>query len=497
MFKSLSSVWGLLFIVSLTAGAQTKQGSTAAPRKWTLQECVDYAYSHNIQLKQSELTANTNENVFLQSLWNAAPTLNGSSSLSYSAGGRSVNPYTNTVVSGQTFRSSNMNLNLGLTIFNGLQNTNGIRRNQATLEASRQDILDRRNTTALNLVQAYVNILAAKEQKEAAVLQLSTTTAQIDRTKKLVSAGAAAQATLLTLQAQAATEEVNIINYDNNLELAKLNLMQIMQKPADEPFDISAPQIDPPADYAPLTAASQDIYSYAEEHQPVIKASELRIKSSRFAAEVAYGALLPSLTVSAGYYTSYSSLGTSTTIDQSKVVLSQTPTGYYGPVTPGVIPQPNVYSYTLDPSAYKTENINFNNQFNNNLRSGLTFNLNIPIFNGFSAQTNAQNAVINRKNAELNRDLAKNTLRQSIEQSYLNAKLGSKTYYATQKQVTALRESFRATDERFNVGAINSVDYQLAKNNLNKAEADLIRTKYDFLVKAKILDFYQGKDLSF
>ncbi|MES2387788.1 MAG: TolC family protein [Bacteroidota bacterium] len=459
-------------------------------KKWSLQDCIDYAMKNNIQLKQQALNAESSKIALNQSYYNALPSVNAAGNQSYNAGGRSVNPYDNTVVENTTFRTNSMNINAGMNIYNGMQNTNAIRRNKVNLEASLLDIQDRTNTTILNLVQAYVNILSSREQLNAAKLQLATTTLQVDRSKVLVTAGALAEANLLNLVAQAATEEVNIITYENNVELARLSLLQIMQKPADEPFDISVPGVEPPSNYA-LENTAREIYSFAEVHQPVIKAANARIQSAMLSKRIATGALAPTLSVSAGYYTSYSQLAKSVTYDKSQGLVKQFQPFLYDNGS-GV--ESPIYTYGYPGT---TTNISFGDQFDNNLRSNLTFNLSIPIFNGLSARSQIYNARITERNAELNRDAAKNTLRQTIEQAYLAAKLSSKQYNANVKQVGSLRESFRANEQRFNVGSMNSVDYNQAKNNLNKAETDLIRAKYDFVVKAKVLDFYQGKDLSF
>ena len=255
---------------------------------------------------------------------------------------------------------------------------------------------------------------------------------------------------------------------------------------------MDAPNVDNAPKYIE-EASSLEVYKYAEKNQPVIKAAEYRIKSAEHSIQVAKGALMPTFTMSAGYYTNYSSIATKTSFDQKAVpVRNSTPTYYYDNGSN----VPNVYGYSLPSSAIISENISYGSQLTNNLRSSIQFNISVPIFSGFSARNTLANAIITRKNADLNRDAAKNTLRQTIEQSYLNARLSSRQFAATQKQVSSLKESFRVNEQRFNVGAMNSVDYNLSKTNLNKAETDLIRAKYDYILKTKVLEFYEGKELN-
>lgn len=485
--------FAVTLLLSLMAQGQTAQ--TTSGKKWTLQSCIDYALRNNITLRQNDLTVNTNNNNYQQSQYNALPTLTGSATQAYSGGGRSVNPYNNQIVTNQTYRTNNLILSSSVNLFAGGQNTANIQKNKATLEAARADRENQQNTIKLNIVQAYVNILSTQELVNSAKLQLATTNLQVERSSKLVNAGAQAESALLTLKAQQATEEITVITNENTLELNYLTLKQLLQITAEEPFDIENPNVTVPETWT-ADESSADIYKYAEKSQPVIQAATFRIKSAQYGISAAQGGLFPTLSLSAGYYTNYSSIASNTTYDATVApVRNSTPTYYYDDGKGSNIP--NVYGYSLPASAIKSENVSFKDQFNNNLRSSIQFNLNVPIFSGYSARTTLANAIINRKNAELTRESARNTLRQTIEQAYLNAKLAYRQYIATQKQVSALKESFRVNEQKFNVGTVNSVDYNLSKTNLSKAENDLIRARYDFILKTKVLEFYQGKEMRF
>jgi outer membrane protein len=159
----------------------------------------------------------------------------------------------------------------------------------------------------------------------------------------------------------------------------------------------------------------------------------------------------------------------------------------YSSAAPDQFPDPS------SPSGFK-ENT-YLNQLDFNLNRGLSLTLNIPIFARFQNNTNIALAKLNYENSKYIESTTKNQLRQNIEQSYYNARAAAKTYAATSRQVEALQESFRNAEQRFNLGATNSVEYNQIKNDFNRANNDLIRNKYDYIFKLKVLDFYQGKPI--
>lgn len=480
----------LYFSICLSAATFSAFAQTpaASSEKWTLQACVDYALQHNLQVKQTELTAETNRNNLVQSKANLLPSVSGSASHSYNIG-RSIDPYTNTVVQNETVQSNSFSLGLNMNLFSGFQTRNTIERNKLTTKASELDIETNKNTIALQVVSAYTQILFSQELLKNAQTQLATSKSQVERTEKLVKAGSLPMTNLLDLKAQMAADEQNVVTYENQLDMAKLNLLQLLQKPATETIEIVVPNVDAPQESV-LQRNAQDIYNAAEKTQPQIKAAELRIQSSERNISIAKGGYMPSLTMSAGVYSSYSSIAQRYVYDGSII---EYPTGAYwkDPVSGSNVP---IYSVTRGGHA---EKFAYFKQLDNNLRENVAFSLNIPIFSNLQNKTNVANAVINRESARYSAESTKNTLRQTIEQAYLDAKLAQKTFTTTQNQVAAYQESFRATEQRFNVGALNSVDYNQAKNNLNKAETDLIRSKYNFIFKMKVLDFYEGKPLNF
>lgn len=450
--KTIRLLIPLLILVSSAYGQENS-------KVWTLQDCVDYAWRNNIQVLQSELTVLTNQQLLKQAQWARVP------NLSFSAGGRnnvgrSIDPFTN-VVRDQDITSQNYGLNSNFTVFNGLGQHNTVKQSEANANKSEYDLENQKNITALNIANQYLNILLAQEQVKNAQLSLTTSTLQVEQTEKQVNAGAIPQQNLLQAKQQLANDEVNLITAENSLDLAKLVLKQGLQLPASENLEIEVPIIPDPSEII-LAVTLEEVFQTALA-LPEVKSAEEQVKSSEFGLAVAKSSWYPSLTVQAGLSTNWSSAAPNQFPDPDSE------TGF----------KDNTYWNQLD--------------FNRNRFIGLQ--LNVPIFNRFQTSSGVKRARITLQNSEYGLMSVKNQLRQTIEQAYYNARAASKTYTATKRQLDALGESFRNVEQRFNLGATNAVEYNQIKNDFNKAQNDLIRTKYDFIFKLKVLDFYQGKPL--
>jgi outer membrane protein len=258
-----------------------------------------------------------------------------------------------------------------------------------------------------------------------------------------------------------------------------------MQKPVEQNFEIERPQLAVPTS-ASLAENPQQIYQTAEKSLPQIKAAEIRIDNANQQIKITKGGFSPTLDMTFGYFTNYSGLATAYSISGVEERQSQY---YYRDANNAVVPV-----YQLAPIG-SSQKIGFNSQFKDNIRQSLSFSLNVPIFSNWQNHTNLSNAKIQRYNAELNVQTTKNTLRQEVEQAWLDARTASKRFESTQKQVQSLSEAMRANEQRLNVGAINSVDYTQSKTNLARAASELVRAKYDLVLRIKLLDFYLGKGL--
>jgi outer membrane protein len=430
--------------------------SARAQEKWSLQKCIDYALKNNIQIKQGELNSNYYNNQLNQAKYNRLPNLNSSfqNNMNFGRSVGSDNTYLNI-----NSNSTSGSLSTNVTLWNGFTLTNSIKQADMDLRASLEDMQKAKDDIMLNIAASYLEILFADELVTVSEDVLKITQLQIDRTGKLVDAGSLAKGSLLEIEAQYAREELDLVNAQNRSQLAYLNLYQLLELPATESFKIDKPVL--PEIGANMTMInSMDVFKKAVEIRPAVKSAGFKLESARNQLLIAKGNLLPSLSLGGNYYNFYN----------------------------------NKYKYP-DPPYGTGGKIPFSDQIKSNERYGFGFTLNIPIFNRYQAQTQVKNSQIQVENSELQLQNTKNLLRKDIEQAYTNALAAFKRYVANQKAVVSSKEAFRYTEEKFNVGMINSVEYNQTKNNLTKAQSDLLQAKYEYIFRTKILDFYNGQPI--
>lgn len=444
-----------LFFTSLLIYAQP------ANKVWTLIDCINYAYLNNIQVQQTQLNVFTSQLNLKQANFNRLPNLTGSTSVTNNVG-RSIDPFTNIIVD-QDVTSQSYGLNSNVTLFNGMGQVNSVRQSRAELAKSEYDLQNQKNNTALSIANLYLNILLTTEQHKSALLSLQSSQLQLERTTKLVGAGALPLQNELQAKQQVANDELLVIQAENSFELARLSLKQALQIPAFESFEIEVPELNDPETEA-LQLDLNEVYQNSL-NMPNIKSAEAQVESNQYGIQVARASRYPSISLFGGLRSSYSS------------------------AAPDQFPDPT------SPSGFK-ENT-YLNQLDFNFGRFVQVSLNIPIFNRFQTNTNIGLAKINFENANLTYQSTLNQHRQTIEQAYYDARSAAKTYDATKRQVEALMESYRNVEQRLEFGATNAVEYNQIKNDFNRAQNDLIRSKYDFIFKMKVLDFYQGKPLQF
>lgn len=439
----------LLFLVSL--GQITAGLSQGALGKLSLEQCVAIALENNLNLRRSELNLVSSEATLLESRGQHLPSfsMGGSSGFRW---GRSINPVTNLF---ETRRIGNVNISASssLPIFAGGQIRNSVKQASLNVETNRLTLAASRNDITLNTINLFINIAFAKEQLNIANSQLTTSRDQLSRTQKLVAAGSLPMADQLDLQAQTATNELEVINAENNLRIARLNLSQALQLPFTNDFDILIPELEVDG-LAVGTEGVEQIYSVAVNTLPEIEAAEFGVQAAEYGIKIAKGAYLPSLNLSANVFSNY--------VDQTN----------FG---------------TTDPIL---------RQFENNLSQSANLGLSIPIFSNFRNQAGVQRARVQKRLSEIQEIEVKNQLRQDIESAYTSAYAARQSYRSSELRVEALEEAFRMAQQRFEVGAINAVDFQVAQNNLFNAQADLVTAKYEYVFSAKVLDFYLGNPLT-
>ena len=431
----------------------------SAQEIWTLEQCIRYACDNNIQLKQQELQVSQDENNLLQSKLGLLPNVNASGNYSASKG-KVLDQNTFTIVSGQTVSSLSGGVSGNLNLFKGFQQKNSIGRNLYALMASIEYAEKAKNDLSLRIALYYLQIIHAQEQLTVAENQLELTLLQVERTATLVNAGSKTVGDLFEIQSQAAREELQIVNARNTLDESRLNLMQLLDLQTHKSFQVAVPDF-PDIAVAELINSVDDVYAIAEAILPDVKAAEYNLKSSEKYLSFIKGYRSPSLTLRGGYDTRYSSAAK-----------------WFDPVTE------EYSSYPLW------------DQLKDNINSYVGVGLSIPIFNGWQTQTNVKNAKLNVQNYQYQLQLAKNTLYKDIQKAHADASAALTQYLSATKAVAYMEEAFRYTEQRFEVGLMNFVDYSNAKTQLTAAQSNLLQAKFEYIFKTKVLDFYNGQPIT-
>ena len=449
---------------------------------WTLKQCIDYGLTHNLQVRSSILSAQMSKNTFDQSKFGRLPTLNGFASHTYNIGQR-IDPFTNQFAN-DVIQSNNFYLSTNVDLFGGLRTANTINQNKTNWKSSILDAEKMQNDIVLNIATVYLSVLFNEELLKIAEDQINVTQQQLGRMNKLVKAGAMAKGSLLEIEAQYATEELQIITASNNLDISRLSLKQLMELDSIEDFRIARPNLEI-MDGERVKSTPGQIYNAALMRSPEVKSSELQLQSSVLGLNVAKGGVYPTLSFQASVGTGYSA--NSKNIESATFTGTQS-TGLFTSIGDDVLQSQYDYTYSVTP---------FADQFKNNVNQTIGFNLSVPIFNGFTVRNSVSQAKVQIEIARTSLESLKNQIEKTIQQAYLDAVAALKKYRASGKSVSALQESFTYTEKRFEVGLVNAVDYNDAKNKLAKAKSDLLQAKYDYIFKTKILEFYQGKSISF
>lgn len=433
----------IVFVAILTSVA------TFSQKKWTLKECVDEALKKNISIQQNKLSVELAKKDVDIAKGNFLPNLNGSSSGRFGFGSF-IDDVSNTRISSDNFNAT-FNLNSNATIFNGFRNTNTYKQAKLGVKSSLEDLKVIENDISLRVVNTYLNILFAKENLEVAKVQAAISKKQIEAADARFKAGAIAKGDLLNFQSTAANDLQNVIAQENALELALLNLAQLLQEPAEN-FDVAPIDVGTPSANL-FYKSSNTVYSKSVERMPEITRAKLGVENANINIELAKGFYLPSLSIFAG-------MGTG-------------------------------YSQRFNTKIF--QNDYFFKQLNDNLGYNIGLSLNIPIFNRFQTKNRVAQSYINKEVSELRLENEKLVLKQTIEQAFLDVKTALKTYEAAKISLEAQKEAFKNAQERYNYGAMTLFDFDLVRTRLVNTEAAMIRSKYDYVFKTKVLQFYSGE----
>lgn len=451
---------------------------------WSLEKCIKQAQNKSLAVKQTQIAVESGKVTLEQNKMSRYPTVNGSMGLNVNSG-RTVDFATNNI-STQTSISNNFGINSSVLLYQGGRIKNSIKQSEIDIEASELDVQQTSRDIALQVAQIYLQVLLAEEQLQTSKAQLKQTQDQLVQTNKLIRVGTLPANNRLDIEAQIARNEQAVIASENAVALGYLSLKQIMVLDMTKEIKVFAPTLE--VDESSLTGIDiKNIYSQALNSQPNIRAGDLRIKSADLSEEIALAGKKPIISASAGINTGYSSLAQEVK-DVSLTTETQTINGEINglPIS-GVLDVP-----TAIPNFGKQP---YFDQINNNLGENIGVSLSYPIWDNKSAKLNAERAKLNKENLEIQNQLLKQNLMVDIQNAYTNALAAQKSFEAAERSLVSQKASYENTKKRYDLGSANAFELSTARNTLALAETELIRSKYDYIFRLKILDFYTGKPI--
>ncbi|WP_279069619.1 TolC family protein [Alistipes timonensis] len=446
---------GILLAALFAATAACAQGaapespgqSPAAGIPWTLDVCIGFAQRNNLDVQRRSLQVEKSDVELSTAKYSRLPDLNASVGADASFG-RVLSSDNTYQTKNQT--SGSLNVSASVPLFQGMRINHQIKAGKLDLAAAVEDLERAREDVAIHVMTLYLEVLYNKEMVGVAERQLTLSTQQAERSRALAAAGKQPESTVYESDALVASNRMTLTQARNDLQLALLNLSQALNRESAAGFDI----VDPALDSVALAAlhrlcSADDVYAYAAENRPHIRAERLRLESSEHSAAIARSALYPSLSLSGGYGT-------------------------------------GVYSADQD---------KFWTQMRHNSREYVGVSLNVPIFNRRATRNGIRTAQIAVRSQQLAVTEAERELRKLIEQAWYNADASYAKYRSAEAAAASARIAFAYEERKAEAGRSTVFDFNDAKTRMEKAEADAVQAKYEFVFRSKILDFYRGKPL--
>jgi outer membrane protein len=469
----------ILIITALCISGTYQAGAQAPEKNITLQAAIEVALANNIDLKQNELLVESSLINYNQAKNNRLPVASAAMNYGISSG-RSIDPFTNSYIN-QRLSSSNGNLTASLPVFSGLRTKHTIQREQLSYQAAQLENQQEKDNLRLNVILAFLQLSNNEDVLQQTKQQSLLTLKQVERLEVLNKEGAIAPATFYDMKGQYAADQVAIVNAMNELDNSKLALARWMNIPYDSALHANRQGLDMTMEFYNMSAAA--IYAIALQNLAMVKSAELRVSAASKNIKVANADRYPNISLFEQLGTNYSSAARSFQVNN----VVNLPSGDY------VVVNGNNLPVITERTNYRDQKIAYFNQVKNNINSYTGISLRIPLFNAFQAKTNVSLARVQEKNAGLVAESTRVELRQAIDRAYIGMTASWNSFKILAEQVTAFEQSFRAAEIRFNLGAINSVEYLIVKNNLDRANINLTVARYEYLLRTKVLDFYQGK----
>ena len=470
MKKSLYFLF--VFLVSASTFSQSK--------KWTLEECVDYAYKNNISVKLSELDSKNSLISKDLAIGRFLPTINANAQHSWNIG---LNQNITTgILENQTQQNSGLGLNVNVTIYNGLQNQNRLRRANLEIAAAQFQILKMKDDVALNIANAFLQILFNKENLKVQNEQLANTEKQYERTNELVNSGSIPRGDLLDIKATIAGNKQNVVIAENALLISKLSLAQLLQLPDFKDFDVQESFSDS-ANNNVMAENPETILKKAKQERIELKIAKSNLELAQKDIAIAKGAFMPTLS---GFYGFNTRASYTDRIVGVKPNLAN-PFSQIGVVeqTGQIVSQPNFTPVLGNaPPIF--------DQFSDFKGNSFGFQLNVPILNGFTVKNNVARSKILFERSKMALQQSETDLERNVYTAYANAKGAQNAFESAKIALEARQNAVNYAKERFAVGMMNSFDYNQAQSLLVNANSEVLRTKYDYIFKIKIVELYFG-----
>jgi len=434
--------------------------SQAQTKKWTLEECVDYAIKNNISIKQSELDAKSAAIDKSSAIGGFLPSLNINGSHSWNIG---LNQNITTgLLENQTTQFTAAGLNSNIDVYNGMQNQNRLRRANLSIIATKYQLSKMKDDISLNIANSFLQILFNKENLKVQKEQLSVDEKQLSRTQNLVEAGMIARGDLLDVQATVASDQQRIIAAENVLFLSKLGLAQLLQLTDYQNFDIEeSNQLE--LQKTTVLENPTAVLEKAKADRVELKIAKTNLEIAEKDIKIAKGAYQPSVS---GFYSF------STRASSSNRFVSSPLGSYFAPPLP------------------------LFDQFSENKGHSFGFQLTIPILNGFALKNNVERAKLTFERTKIASKTAELDLERNIYTAISDAKGAINAHEAAVIAMNARKESVNYAKEKYEVGMMNSFDFNHAQKLFKNAQSEVVRTKYDAIFKIKVVEFYFGISIS-
>ena len=444
------------FLFSMLLSISTGSFLSAQDKIWTVDDCIQYALDKNIQVQKALVNNSINEEYLklAKSLW--YPSLSSSVRQNFN-----WNNVSNSTTGSTVFKGTdgvNISASSGMTVYNGSKIRNSVKQSETNYEADKYNTEVIKETVSLSVLNAYLQVLYAEEQVKNNQDQISSLEGQLTLAGERLKLGAIANSDYLQVKSQLATEKQTLAISQSQLAINRITLMQIMEFPISNNFQIFHPNLDSLINQK-RTPDPVEIYQTALGIKPEVKNAELAKKSSQIGIDIAKASHYPNVSLNAGVTSSYSGYQTS-------------------------------FSTSYKPGS-------FGSQLSNNISPSIGLSASIPIYLNRQIKTNVAIAKLNSNNAELNEFNTKDVLRKAIEQSSQDVISSQIEYEASVEAYQAVKESFDVASEKYNQGIMSPVDFLIQKTTFIATESTFLQSKYKLIFSYKVLDFYSGQPLSF